>query len=61
MSFTITTQTNTGTGTDATRYCEWCPGTLHVSGPCPKVKAIEYNQYGQTTRVEFFSNKEEDE
>lgn len=36
--------------------CGWCStdwqAVIH-SGPCPKVKAIEYDNYGHIKRVEF--------
>ena len=34
--------------------CQWCgTGTLHP-GVCPLVKALNYSEYGNITRVEFF-------
>lgn len=40
--------------------CVYCSGpgseTIHL-GVCPKIKAIEYDQYGFTRRVEFHSSE----
>lgn len=44
---------------DARGGCQWCgTGTLH-SGTCPRVKAIEYGDYGSIKRIEFVNDQPE--
>jgi hypothetical protein len=35
-------------------HCPHCgPGVLHVGGPCPRVRAVEYYPDGRVKRVEY--------
>lgn len=50
---TSSTVTTFVRGTYDPPVCQWCGTGMYHVGVCPRVKAIEYNQYGQVTRVEF--------
>ena len=41
---------------DTSRSCQWCGTGVYHSGVCPKVKRLEYNQYGQIVVVEFYEH-----
>ena len=44
-----------GTSTyDTSQSCQWCGTGVYHSGVCPKVKRLEYDQYGQLIVVEFY-------